>query len=119
MNPTPYTHRRLLILFALTLAVATLAIAASKTSVTKSFATSIFSKLTGHAANVKAGAVNKSSDLSAAGTLAPAAPLVFFQGPGVAPTGDPGAGFEIEGDLVKNSPTANTTDWVDGNPPVA
>jgi hypothetical protein len=33
---------------------------------------------------------------------------------GVAPNGDPGAGFQIEGDLESNSPTANTTDWVAG-----
>ncbi len=41
------------------------------------------------------------------------APL-FFQGQGVAPTGDPGQGFDIDGDLAANAPTANTTDWVAG-----
>ncbi len=38
----------------------------------------------------------------------------FFQVPGIAPTGDAGQGFEIEGDLNANTPTADTTDWVAG-----
>ena len=33
---------------------------------------------------------------------------------GIAPTGDPGQGFDIEGDLQANTPNANTTDWVPG-----
>ena len=33
--------------------------------------------------------------------------------PGVAPNGDPG-GFDIEGDLRANTPTANTSDWTPG-----
>ncbi|QQS48856.1 MAG: DUF11 domain-containing protein [Acidobacteriota bacterium] len=37
----------------------------------------------------------------------------FFQGSGIAQTGDPG-GFHIEGNLVANSPTANVSDWVPG-----
>ena len=34
----------------------------------------------------------------------------------VAPTGDPGQGFDIEGNLEANSPNADTTDWVPGSP---
>ncbi|MDX2043664.1 MAG: hypothetical protein SF097_20780 [Acidobacteriota bacterium] len=45
-------------------------------------------------------------------------PIAAAQGPvvavTVAPTGDPGSGFDIEGNLESNSPNANTTDWVPG-----
>ncbi|MGH9802253.1 MAG: hypothetical protein ACRD82_17965, partial [Blastocatellia bacterium] len=34
----------------------------------------------------------------------------------IAPTGDPGLGFDIEGNLEANSPNANTSDWVSGSP---
>lgn len=33
----------------------------------------------------------------------------------IAPTGDPGLGFDIEGNLESNSPNADTTDWVPGS----
>ncbi len=36
---------------------------------------------------------------------------VFFQTSGVAPSGAPGGGFEVEGNLEANFPTANTSDW--------
>ncbi|HQR33230.1 MAG TPA: hypothetical protein PLK30_10850, partial [Blastocatellia bacterium] len=50
---------------------------------------------------------NGSAGLGAASSL-------LFQGPGIAPTGDPGQGFDIEGNLQANTPNANTTDWVPG-----
>ena len=34
----------------------------------------------------------------------------------IAPTGDPGQGFDIEGNLEANSPNADTSDWVPGSP---
>jgi hypothetical protein len=34
---------------------------------------------------------------------------------GIAPNGDAGAGFDVEGDLQANTPHANTTDWVAGS----
>jgi len=37
--------------------------------------------------------------------------VVFFQSSGVAPSGAPGGGFEVEGNLDANFPTANTSDW--------
>ncbi len=45
--------------------------------------------------------------------LACAASLAAAQA-GIAPTGDPGQGFDIEGNLEANTPNANTTDWVPG-----
>ena len=33
----------------------------------------------------------------------------------IAPTGDPGLGFDIEGNLEANSPNVDTTDWVPGS----
>src|SRR5262245_23375845 len=54
------------------------------------------------------------SVLPSARSAAVNAPIIMFQGPGVAPNGDPGPGFEIEGNLGANTPTANTSDWVPG-----
>src|SRR6266567_7059532 len=47
--------------------------------------------------------------------LLPAPAPLPTVGPGVAPTGDPGTGFGIEGDLKSNFPgTDHSTDWVQG-----
>ena len=57
----------------------------------------------------------KITSVSAAGRSAVApSSTMMFQGPGVAPNGDPGPGFDIEGSLQANTPTANTSDWVPG-----
>ena len=47
-------------------------------------------------------------------SLAVAPSLASAQSAGIAPTGDPGPGFDVEGDLQANAPHANTTDWVSG-----
>ncbi|MGE0104418.1 MAG: hypothetical protein AB7U64_19005, partial [Blastocatellales bacterium] len=39
--------------------------------------------------------------------------MFFFQGSGIAQTGDFG-GFDIDGDLMANTPTADVSDWVPG-----
>src|SRR5262249_23604353 len=54
------------------------------------------------------------SALPSARAAAAPAPMIMFQGPGIAPTRDPGTGFDIAGDLRANDPHANTTDWVPG-----
>lgn len=42
------------------------------------------------------------------------APSFALAQAGIAPNGDPGSGFDLDGDLQANTPHANTTDWVAG-----
>src|SRR5262245_53927740 len=51
------------------------------------------------------------SILPSARSAAVTAPIIMFQGPGIAQTGDPG-GFDIDGNLQANTPTNNVSDWL-------